>query len=87
MSPWVNKEKGAQEIHGDFVFSNKPNPAYVAVASFDGDLIQKDLTETKEICRRNNCPLEFILKDISTVHGEPERLKKWAGIAMEVARK
>ncbi|MDR0731141.1 MAG: hypothetical protein LBF63_05675, partial [Treponema sp.] len=36
MSPWVNKEKGAQEIHGDFVFSNKPNPAYVAVASFDG---------------------------------------------------
>jgi hypothetical protein len=85
MSPWVNKEIGAGKIHGDFVFSNKPNPAYVAVTSFDGDVIRKDLTETREICRRNNCPLEFILKDISTVHNEPERLKKWADIAMEVA--
>jgi hypothetical protein len=86
MSPWANKEIGAGNIHGDFVFSNKPNPAYVAVNSFDGDLIRKDLAETKEICRRHNCPLEFILKDISTVHNEPERLKKWADIAMEIAQ-
>ncbi|MDR1904208.1 MAG: hypothetical protein LBQ88_18235 [Treponema sp.] len=84
MSPWVDKEIGARKINGDLVFSNKPSPAYVAVASFDGDLIRKDLTETREICRRHNCPLEFILKDISTVHNEPERLKKWADIAMEV---
>jgi hypothetical protein len=85
MSPWVNKETGAQGIHGDFVFSNKPSPAYVATDSFDGDLIRKDLSETREICRRNNCPLEFILKDISTVRNEPDRLKKWADIAMQVA--
>jgi hypothetical protein len=85
MSPWANKELGAQNIHGDFVFSNKPSPAYVAVDSFDRDLIRKDLAETKEICRRYNCPLEFILKDISTVHNEPDRLKEWAGIAMEIA--
>jgi hypothetical protein len=85
MSPWADKEIGARGIHGDFVFSNKPSPAYVAVDSFDGDLIRKDLTETREICRRHSCPLEYILKDISTVHNEPERLKKWADIAMEVA--
>jgi hypothetical protein len=85
MSPWVNKEKGASEIHGDFVYSCKPSPAYVAVDPFDLDLVRKDLSETKEICRRHNCPLEFILKDISTVHNEPERLAKWAAAAMEVA--
>jgi hypothetical protein len=86
MSPWANKEKGAKEIHGDFVFSNKPSPAYVAVDTFDSDLIRRDLTETKNICQRYNCPLEFILKDISTVHGEALRLKKWADIAMEIAQ-
>jgi hypothetical protein len=84
MSPWSNKEKGAQDIHGDFVFSNKPSPAYVAVDTFDSDLIRRDLAETRDICQHYNCPLEFILKDISTVHGEPLRLKKWADIAMEV---
>jgi hypothetical protein len=86
MSPWVNKEKGAREIHGDFVFSNKPSPAYVAVDILDAETIRKDLLETKEVCRRNKCPLEFILKDISTVHNQPERLQKWADIAMEVAQ-
>jgi hypothetical protein len=29
--------------------------------------------------------VEFILKDISTVRGEPARLQKWAEIAMETA--
>ncbi|GHT95612.1 hypothetical protein FACS1894141_4550 [Spirochaetia bacterium] len=87
MSPWVNKEKGAAEIHGDYVFSNKPNPAFVAATSFDDALIRKDLAETRDICKRHGCPLEFIFKDISTVRNEPERLKKWADIAMDVAQR
>ncbi|MDR0475812.1 MAG: hypothetical protein LBH43_19350 [Treponema sp.] len=85
MSPWADKERGAREIGRDYVFSNKPNPAYIAFQSFDGELVKKDLEETREICRRYNCPLEFIFKDISTVYNEPERLKKWADIAMSVA--
>ena len=85
MSPWANKERGAQEIGRDYVFSNKPNPAYIAVQSFDENIVKKDLEETKEICRRHGCPLELIFKDISTVHNEPLRLKKWADIAMKVA--
>ena len=85
MSPWANKERGAEEIGRDYVFSNKPNPAFIAVFSFNEDIVRKDMAETKEICRRFGCPLEFIFKDISTVHNEPERLKKWADIAMAVA--
>ena len=87
MSPWANKERGAEEIGRDYVFSNKPNPAFIAYDSFDEDLVKKDLSETKEICRRFGCPLEYIFKDISTVHHEPQRLKKWADIAMAVACK
>jgi len=84
MSPWAKKERGAEEIGRDFVFSNKPNPAFLAWDYFDDELIRKDLKATKEICRRYSCPLEFILKDISTVRNDPERLKKWADIAMSV---
>jgi hypothetical protein len=83
MSPWAKKERGAERIGKDYVFSNKPNPAFIAV--FNEDVIRKDLEETKAICGKYGCPLEFIFKDISTVGHEPLRLKKCADIAMEVA--
>jgi len=85
MSPWVEQERGAEEIGTDFVFSRKPNPAFVAPETFSPDQVRHDLLETKRICKRHDCPLEFILKDISTVRYEPERLSQWGQIAMEVA--
>jgi len=85
MSPWANKLRGAEEIGKDYVYSCKPNPAFIAVSSFDEDLIRKDLIETKQICQQFGCPLEIILKDVSTVDYKPERVWRWAEIAMEVA--
>ena len=85
MSPWVNEERGAAEIGGDFVYSRKPSPALVAMDHFHHDQVRDDLVKTKNTCDKHGCPLEFILKDISTVRHEPERLSEWAGIAMQVA--
>ncbi len=84
MSPWVDEERGAAEIGSDFVFSRKPNPAFLADSRFDPNRVREDLLTTRTICERHGCPLEFILKDISTVRYEPERLSKWAEVAMEV---
>lgn len=83
MSPWVDQERGAAEIGGDFVFSRKPNPAFLAM-DFHAERIRSDLAATREICAAHGCPLEFILKDLSTVRYEPERLFEWARIAMRV---
>ena len=85
MSPWVNEERGAAEIGRDFVYSRKPNPALVADNIFDPERVREDLLATRRVCEKHDCPLEFILKDISTVRYEPERLSQWAGVAMEVA--
>jgi len=46
--------------------------------------VREDLQTTREICARNGCPLEIILKDISTVRYDPQRLSQWAAVAMEV---
>jgi len=86
MSPWVNEERGAEEIGGDFVYSRKPSPAFLATDPFHPDQVRDDLAATRTVCEKYDCPLEFILKDISTVRYEPERLWEWARIAMEVAR-
>jgi len=85
MSPWVNRERGAEALGQDYVYSCKPNPAFLAHDTFDTEQVRKDLLETRRACRPYDCPLEFILKDISTVRYQPERLSQWARIAMEVA--
>ena len=48
ISPWANKEMAAAKIHGDYVFSAKPNPAYVAMGSFDAALV-KPSQEIQEV--------------------------------------
>ncbi len=85
MSPWTNQERGAQEIGKEYVFSRKPNPAFLAWERFSHDQVRNDLRETRDLCARHGCPLELILKDISTVRYEPQRLFDWAKIAMQVA--
>ncbi len=56
----------------------------LAPDTFDPEQVREDLIETREVCEENGCPLEFILKDISTVRYEPQRLFEWARVAMEV---
>ncbi len=85
MSPWVNQQRGAAEIGRNYVFSRKPSPAILTYASFEPDAVCEDLQATRSACETYHCPLEIILKDISTVRYQPERLFQWAKIAMQVA--
>lgn len=83
-SPWSNREQFAEKIGTELVMSSKPSPAFLAAESFDEDIVRKDLEYTCRLARENHVNLEFILKDISTVHQDPRRLEQWAQIAMEV---
>jgi hypothetical protein len=84
MSPWVDIEKGAERIGRDFVFSRKPAPALLAVETWNPDAVEKDLRDTVDCCARHGCPVELILKDISTVRYQPQRLWQWADVARRV---
>ena len=85
MSPWVDEEIGAAAIKGDYVYSRKPNPAFLAWPDFNEKAVREHLQATVDVCARHGCPLELILKDVSTVNYDPRRLWRWAEIAMEVA--
>ncbi len=86
MSPWVDQDRGAAEIGRDYVFSRKPSPALLAYDSFHKQDIFDDLMITRKACEAHGCDLEIILKDISTVRYEPQRLFEWGQAAMEVAK-
>ena len=86
MSPWVDVEQGAEQIGGDFVFSRKPNPAVFITDDWDPQVVEDDIRETVEASARYGCPVEIIMKDISTVQYKPQRLWEWAEIATRIAR-
>jgi len=84
MSPWADEEIGAAAIGGKYVYSRKPNPAHLAWFTFNEAEVRNHLQTTVDVCASHGCPLEIILKDISTVKYEPQRLWRWAEIAMDV---
>ena len=84
MSPWVDVERGAERIGRDFVFSRKPSPALLAGDTWEPAAVERDLRATLAACDRHACPVELILKDISTVRYQPQRLWEWADVARKV---
>jgi hypothetical protein len=82
-SPWSDREHFAANLPKKYIMSNKPDPSYLAHANFDEELVRKDLRRTMAAAKANGLGLELLLKDITTVKGEPRRLWRWSEIALE----
>lgn len=81
VSPWSDREKMAAYLGQEYVFALKPNPAVMAFDQFPEEEIRSDTRRTLEIA--GECHLEFILKDVTTVHHEPQRINRWVEIVKE----
>ena len=83
ISPWADLAVAAEHMRGRFVLSLKPSPACLAAQAFDEEAVRKTLREQFSLCK--GCSVEVIIKDISTVFHQPQRLWRWMEIAMEEA--
>jgi hypothetical protein len=81
-SPWNNTGKAIAELGSDYVLSRKPNPAVFVTGKFEPVQARKEIRDFLEQTR-GECHVEFIMKDISTVKYEPQRLWDWEKICME----
>jgi len=84
MSPWVDLDRAVAEVGTDYVFSRKPTPAVLAEDTWRPELARQQLREFLEKAR--GCCIEIIMKDISTVRYQPQRLWEWEKMAMELSR-
>lgn len=80
-SPWSDIAVSAERSKGKYVLSIKPNPAVFITDSLDEDFIRKDLIERFD--QAKGCSFELVMKDISSVRYQPQRLWRWAEIARE----
>lgn len=83
VSPWNDTERILQEIGQDYVVSRKPNPAILAEHNWRSEQARLDLADFLE--KAQGCSIEVIMKDISTVQYQPQRLWEWEKIAMAMA--
>jgi len=82
VSPWCDIDRAIDEIGADYVISQKPTPAVFAESRWRPEKARADIRRVLEKAQ-GRCHIEFIMKDISTVRYEPQRLWDWARIAME----
>jgi len=78
ITPWADPAKAAVGIGGDFVMAAKPNPAFVASRTFNPVPVKQEITRYCDACIAHRTPLEFVLKDISTIANQPATLTQWA---------
>jgi hypothetical protein len=84
VSPWCNSQRAVDEIAGDYVMSRKPTPAVLASDTWHPEQARAQIREFLDLAE-GKCHVELIMKDISTVRYEPQRLWEWTEIAMEEA--
>jgi hypothetical protein len=83
-SPWCDVDLAADAIGKDYVVSRKSSPAWLASLNPDWGEVEKDFRNTLSACRRSGSPVEFILKDVSTVKYRPQNLWEWEKRAMRI---
>jgi len=82
VSPWCDEEMMAEALRGRYVYCRKPNPAMISTPRFDDDAIRQDIRHTLELTGPRN--VEFAMKDVHTLSGDPARLGRWVRLAREV---
>jgi hypothetical protein len=83
-SPWCDSENLIKQVGADYVLSRKPSPAVLAGDTWHADWAREELCRFLEKTD-GHCHVEFIMKDISTVRYQPQRLWEWARLALEIA--
>jgi hypothetical protein len=87
MSTWVNVDEAVANMGNRYVFSYKPNPAVFAEDTWDVGKAQNELETVLTKATAHGCVVEVIMKDISTLRYQPQRLWEWAAMATEVTRR
>ncbi len=85
VSPFANAPRCAEQIGDRYVVSYRPSPADMVGYGFDEKRIRDILRRDFSAFRANGCHADVTLKDVETVQGDTERVRKWVAITRSVA--
>lgn len=84
ISPWSDVKMAAEHIGRKYVISLKPSPSIFAEDTWDLERARQELKE--KLIEARGCNVEIVMKDISTVRHQPQRLWQWMKMAHELVQ-
>ncbi len=84
ISPWCDVAQARADAPHRMVFSHKPSPAVFASDTYESAAAEAELR--RRLKESGDMPCEIIMKDISTVRGDPWRLTMWCRMAIALAQ-
>lgn len=82
VSAWANFDAVADMLGRRYVYSRKPNPAFMTGTSPDWDLVEQDLRKTYAAAR--DCNVELLFRDLYLIKGDRARLARWVRQARSI---
>lgn len=82
VAPWNDIFRMGEYIGKDYVYSGKPNPAYLSVRDAEWDVLEKELRQIREASK--DCSFELIVRDLYAVKGGVRVLREWVALARKV---
>jgi len=82
VAPAANLARCAEAIGRDYVISWRPNPTDMICGGWDEERVRRILREGVHALRGTFFHVH--LKDVETVQGEPDRLRRWTALARRV---
>ncbi len=83
-SPWSDANHMREVVGRNYVLSLKPSPAIFAANEYNEAAARQELQEKMDALK--GCNFEIIMKDISTVRYDPNRLFRWVQMAHEMVK-
>ncbi len=82
ISGWADFKGMAEKLGKNYVYSRKPTPAFLSADHPDWDLVKEDMQETYDAAK--NCNVELLFRDLYTVNGDINRLKRWVDMTKSI---
>ncbi len=83
VSAWADLNQMAEMLGDRYIFSLKPSPTDLAMASFDEDRVRDKLRDALRATR--DCHVEIIMKDNHTIGNDPGRVVRWVQLVRQEA--
>jgi len=83
VAPRADVARCAEQIRGDYVFSWRPNPTDMVCCGYDEGRVRRIISEGLKAAK--GCRVHIHLKDIETVEGDYDRLKRWVRVVRDTA--
>ncbi|MFH1378504.1 MAG: hypothetical protein ABIH86_07110 [Planctomycetota bacterium] len=83
VTPSANVKLSAEQIGSDYVASWRPNPTDMVCGKFDTTKIRAIIKDGHSQFKANHCNYHINLKDVETLEGDNDRMRRWFALVKE----